>query len=541
MSGRERWAELYESTRGFSVSWILTVAILAGLVYPVAVAAWYNNVGNTNADWVHHLFIRKEAALQLAGDAPRSLVVGGSGCLFSLDAESMERELKQPVINLCSHAGVGLEYMLARARRHARAGDTVILMPEYRVLSTPDASQTRIEWDYFTTWDRRHYLEHGLPEAYRMLYSIPFGDLWKSREGRRQLWKGYQDKLHEIYDVTLMTANGDLHESLGNRPVLLGKLELTFLPPVELSHRLIHAFAQWARDHGVRVFAAYQPAALDPPDYWRKSDYFAMLPGWWKEMGIEPLGTPEEALWPSAGFMDSMQHAGPGVSYAHAVQLARVLRHDGAAKERLLVPAHPAQPLLPLPSRPGAAVKVYFATVEEDNEIRSFQQTGGRVYVATSALAEQLRTRGFGVNAAIDEFTTPDAVVRTHRDKIIAICVRPDAPTIAGLEPIVSGTAGVGIWQHGHWHLQSGSDRAEYDEEFNLPLVTGEPIGYRFALRAARDACELQFQRRDRATSPAAVVRMLVLDPRRGILQGVYNFNGDLRAEVRWLGEIATR
>lgn len=162
---RERWAKQIETGPGFSGSWILTVAILGGLAYPAIVAAWYNNLGNTNGDWVHHLFLRKEAALHLAGDAPRVLIAGGSGCLFSFDAEALERELKQPVVNLCSHAGAGLEYMLARTRRHVRPGDTVILNPEYRVLISPDPRQTRIEWDYFTTWDRRHYLEHGLPAS----------------------------------------------------------------------------------------------------------------------------------------------------------------------------------------------------------------------------------------------------------------------------------------------------------------------------------------------------------------------------------------
>ena len=139
MQSRERWSKLYETDAGVPLIWFLTVLALGAVLYPVSVARYYNNVGRQHdADWVHHLFLRKEAALQLAPSGPRVLIVGGSGCLFSLDAAVLERELEQPVINLCSHAGVGLEYMLARARRHARPGDTVLLALEYRVLNLPD-------------------------------------------------------------------------------------------------------------------------------------------------------------------------------------------------------------------------------------------------------------------------------------------------------------------------------------------------------------------------------------------------------------------
>lgn len=538
MRGREHWARLYECANGFIVTWVLTVFVLGGLVYPAAVAGWYNNLGNLNADWVHHLFLRKEAALLLAGEAPRTLLAGGSGCLFSVDAEAMERELGQPVINLCSHAGVGLEYMLARARRHARPGDTVVLAPEYRVLINPDPRQTRLEWEYFTTWDRRHYLEHGMPEAYRMLYAIPFADLWKSRQGWELRRAGYAPKLHQMYDVMLMSENGNMRESLGKQPVLLGDISINFLPPAAYSRDLVAAFAGWARGHGVTVRAAYQAAAVDAADQWRTKALFAALPQWWREMGIEPMGAPEEALWPPAGFMDTLQHAGPGVAYANGVKLGRALRGAGRAAEWLLVPPHPAQTLLPLPARAGAEVKPYFATDTEDSQIRGFKSGGGRVFVASSALGEQLRQRGHRVENVAEEALTPGAVMEAHRDDVIAICVRPGMGAIPGLQHFRAGRAWAGVWRSGRWEERESPEAAELAAAFEAPLVTGERIDYRFSLRASASACEVQFQQRDRAPSPTAAVRMVVLDTRRGILRGVYSFGADLRAERAWTGEI---
>jgi len=538
MPGRERWARRIETARGFGAVWLVTVAALGGLLYPLSVAAWYNNLGDSNGDWVHHLFLRKEAALALAGEGPRVLTVGGSGCLFSVDAEALQRELGQPVINLCSHAGVGLEYMLARARRHARPGDTILLIPEYRVLSVPDPRQQSIEWAYFTTWDRRHYLEHGLPDAYRMLYGIPFADLWKSRAGWASWRNGYEDKLHQIYDVTLMTPNGDLHESLGNRTPLLGRVDLTYLPPAELAVDLLSNFSQWAKNHGVRTAAVYQPAALAPADHWRKKELFALLPAWWKQRGIEPLGTPDDALWPTAGFMDTIQHSGAGVSYASAVAVGRALRQAGEPTEWLLVPPHSPQTQLPLPHRPGAVVRVYFNTDEDDAAIRKFRGAGGRVFAATTQLSAKLRERGWTLTAGTVDSLTPTAVWQANQDQIVAICARPGAPAMPGLGPIATGSAWAGIWKDGQWDLQSGASAAEWKRTLSLPLATGALIDYRFELRAAADACAMGFQRRDRAPDPAAVVRMFVLDPRRGILRKVYNFDSQLRAESGWIGEV---
>ena len=538
MRVRERWAKLYETSDNFAAVWALSVLVLAAIVYPMAVAAWYNNIGNSNADWVHHLYLRKEAALATAGEGPRLLVVGGSGCLFSLDTEALQQELGQPVINLCSHAGTGLEYQLARARRHARPGDTVLLATEYRSLINPDPRQTRIEWDYFTTWDRRHYWEHGLPDAYRMLYGISFSDLWGSREGWRQWRAGYKEKLENIYDVTLMTPSGDLRESIGHRDVLAGSLDNTFLPPAELARQLAGDFERWAHGRGVHVLAAYQAAALDPPDYYRTKALFASLPQWWKSLGIPAVGTPEQSLYPSAGFMDTLQHAGPGVAYANAVQIGRALRHALPAADWLLVPPHPPQNLLPLPHLPGKFVKVYFGSPAEDEDIRTHLASGGRVLAATSPLGEQLRLRGFRWGKVESQFATPRSALGANRDAIVAICVKPDAGAIQGLEPIAGGQAWTGLWKDGRWDLRQGPETAEFLAAFQLPLVTSQEIAYSFTLRASPTACQMTFQNRDRSPSPASRVRMLILDPRRGILRGIHNFDADLRAELRWAGEI---
>lgn len=520
--------------------WCLTVLALGAVIYPVSVAGYYNNVGRQHdADWVHHLFLRKEAALHLAPSGPRVLIVGGSGCLFSLDAAVLERELEQPVINLCSHAGVGLEYMLARARRHARAGDTVLLALEYRVLSLPDQAQSNVEWNYFTTWDRRHYLEHGVLDAYRMLYRIPFADIWKSGEGWQKLREGYKEDIKYAYDVMSMTPNGNLHEALGHRQPLQGRLEVQFLPPSDYARRLVESFAGWARGKGVRVFSLYQAAALDPPDYWRTKEYFAQIPAWWRGLGIEPQGTPEGAVWPTAYFMDTMQHAGPAVAYQNALNVAAAMRPAAVVPTGsvLLLPPHPRRALLPFPPRNGATVEVYGGDDASDKLLKTHLLAGRRIVASTAALGGQLRARGFAVKPVTAEFTTPAAVLAGNRDRIVVVCAQPGAPAGLSLDTIRGGQAWAGVWHLGKWHLANGPATTELTASVAAGLATGERQDYRIQIKAAANTCELQIFERDRYPS-AAPVRMVVIDPQRGIAQGFYDFDAELKAEVRWLGEV---
>lgn len=157
MPAPSNMAAVLRARPGFIAVFGLTLALVGLLAYPLGAALWYNNAGTPDADWVNDLHIRKEVALADAA-SPRVLFIGGSGCLFTIDTELIGARLGKPAVNLCSHAGVALEYMLAYARRHARPGDTVIIVPEHRVLFRKEPEISEIKWKYFTTWDRGHYL-----------------------------------------------------------------------------------------------------------------------------------------------------------------------------------------------------------------------------------------------------------------------------------------------------------------------------------------------------------------------------------------------
>jgi len=75
------------------------------------------------------LIQKEELAERMAG--PRVFLVGGSNVLFSTDSMTLSRELAVPVVDMGFSGLLGLAFMLHQVDRHARAGDTVMLIPEY--------------------------------------------------------------------------------------------------------------------------------------------------------------------------------------------------------------------------------------------------------------------------------------------------------------------------------------------------------------------------------------------------------------------------
>jgi hypothetical protein len=63
--------------------------------------------------------------------SPRLIVVGGSSVLYGQDSRAFEREVGMPVINMGTHGGLGLRYMLSNVRAHIGRGDVVIVASEY--------------------------------------------------------------------------------------------------------------------------------------------------------------------------------------------------------------------------------------------------------------------------------------------------------------------------------------------------------------------------------------------------------------------------
>src|SRR4051812_36376231 len=152
------------SSRRFGIVWLFTCVVLATL-WPFLTLGWINRYDDGEVAFVAGVYARKTVAAARSAERaaaqhkPRVVILGGSGALFGVDAELMERKLGVPCVNLAVHAGLGTRYLLARARRDLRPGDVVVLTPEYQLWDEPPDPLTELAWGYATTYDKRFFVD----------------------------------------------------------------------------------------------------------------------------------------------------------------------------------------------------------------------------------------------------------------------------------------------------------------------------------------------------------------------------------------------
>ena len=81
-------------------------------------------------------FIDKQNRLETTMP-PRIVLIGGSNVAFGLDSEMISESTNLPVVNLGLHAGLGLKFMVNSYKPYLRAGDIIIIIPEYELFYGP--------------------------------------------------------------------------------------------------------------------------------------------------------------------------------------------------------------------------------------------------------------------------------------------------------------------------------------------------------------------------------------------------------------------
>lgn len=109
--------------------WSLTVAVGWILAFLVNLSA-----RDSDLYWTVEMSRMKRAVAGTTTAAHRILFVGGSHTHYSISAAQIESELGCPSVNLGLHAGLGLGAILEDAAGVVRAGDLVVITPEYGTL-----------------------------------------------------------------------------------------------------------------------------------------------------------------------------------------------------------------------------------------------------------------------------------------------------------------------------------------------------------------------------------------------------------------------
>lgn len=272
---------------------------------------------------LHWLFDISQKQEQLAAkvSGSRLLVVAGSSALFGINAQRIEQQSGCPTINLGTHGGLYADYILYRAKKVARPGDTILLAFEYELYAKQPGGPTLD--DYVLARDPEYFHRLPLLGKVEMATRVPFQRLqegWTNRNTPphvgipRSPYGPYtpffpgivsiDDNGDQIFNFEATRPPPQLEMRVPSKP-LVGEI------PSDRSEgfKLLAAFIKWAQARHMTVLATfpnlmYQPAYDDP----KAQKTIETITRFYASQGVPLIGTAREAMLPFEDFFDTPYH-----------------------------------------------------------------------------------------------------------------------------------------------------------------------------------------------------------------------------------------
>lgn len=285
---------------------LLTVAISLVVALVLVALLPVLGIARSSAEiaWVASLYADKTRIAETV-NGPRILVVGGSGTLFSFDAEVATKRLGRPVVNYGTHAGLGLGYILDRAGRILRPGDVVLLAPEYEILQQQSAAnEYAIQLTAF--YDRAYLRRLPLTESFR--YMLGYDVLPSLAVGARVALHRPPAQRTDITLDSFGDARGNtVAQSKGGLPLD----SVSDKRPISgIAEAALRRFMEEAKARQVQVIAI-PPALVETPA--SQSAVFQAFQqsraALFTRLGIAQLGVPPDGFLPPSDMYDSVYHA----------------------------------------------------------------------------------------------------------------------------------------------------------------------------------------------------------------------------------------
>lgn len=282
--------------------------VIAGILIPASIVGllicFQLGVPTETSRWVHLVYTKKIAYANSI-TRPKIIFASGSNTLFGIRCDRIEQEVGVPTVNLGTHGGLGLEYLLYKAKNVAKSGDVVILPLEYL-----------------------HYYYDGKPFAFTM-------DVAMSRDigfipamvkndprnimvlvsGWERILKGIryrylpQPTVKDQYSPDTLTINGDETNNVGTGFSYSLPGDKFQNQPSAASVRILTKFINWCRKEGVYVYAAY-PVLCYHQSFNSVETAAALynIETMWKKLGIPILGNPYDSIYDEGLFFDTVYH-----------------------------------------------------------------------------------------------------------------------------------------------------------------------------------------------------------------------------------------
>jgi hypothetical protein len=271
--------------------------------------------------------------------SPKIILVGGSNLAFGIDSRMLRDSLKVNVVNMGLYAKLGLRYMLAQVKPYIRAGDVVVIVPEYdqfygkfsegdNTLNTAllYAPPDRIG-DFVKSYSVVDVVLRPRVENVRRAFLQATADAF----GKKNEY--FPPDTNPVYNRRSFNQYGDMMSHLGRKSMKPEAIYAGDLPPAsEFSREAVEELndiADAARSRRARVYFLF-PSYMDRAYNNNASAIAGLQSRLEREMRIPILGAPKDFVYPSNWFFDTRYHLndlGRGPRTANMVEILRAVRH----------------------------------------------------------------------------------------------------------------------------------------------------------------------------------------------------------------------
>ncbi len=292
------------------------IALVAGFVGPAllwaALVFFQFGAPTETSRWAAEIYARKIArAESIAG--PKLIVAAGSSALFNIRTEQIEQETGVPTVNLGTHAGLGLDYLLWRLKQVAKPNDIILLPLEYYLYQDSRRPGEDLI-DHVFARDRAYFDALPLTERIRFVYAMSPARLLTGLRAR------FDPPAPQpgFYEASTLNAYGDETTNLESNRVegvfardIVEPLSvfLTGIPETSSAWPELADLIAWTKERDITLWASF-PATLAFPEYQQPvaQEVLQQIVAFYASQGVLVLGSPEEFMYDISLMFDTRYH-----------------------------------------------------------------------------------------------------------------------------------------------------------------------------------------------------------------------------------------
>lgn len=300
---------------------LLLQAVIAGFLFMHA--------SNNPQTYIAVTQDKHERLAQISG--PRMILVGGSNVAFGMDSAELARRFPdyQPV-NMGLHFGIGLEAMLAEIQPVVRAGDLLILSPEYHAFGNGADAAILTEKACYRGQGYEQLAPANWSETKALLDTNALTIMRTvSHLGVHGIKERFRPaKRNGIYTRGSFNEYGDMVAHVNQSST--GKHRDPLFAPNYTNNRLaasvacLNAFADHCRERGATVYYAFPPVPETELTAGQRHIH-EIAQTLQRDLRIPILNRPDESCAPLDQFFDSPYHLAGTGRQRHTSHLAEAL------------------------------------------------------------------------------------------------------------------------------------------------------------------------------------------------------------------------